>query len=40
MISNDVEDINIRYDEMRTHDEILQRAVFSYGHIIDARMSS
>ena len=40
MVSNDVEDINIRYGEMRTHDEILQRAVFSDGHLIDARMSS
>ena len=40
MVSNDVEDINIRYDEMRTHDEILQRAVFYDGHLIDARMSS
>ena len=40
MIRNDVEDINIRYDEKRTHDEILQCAVFSAGHLIDARMSS
>ena len=40
MIRNDVEDINIRFDEERTQNEILQRAVFSDGHLIDARMSS
>ena len=36
----DVKDIDIRYDELRTHDEISRRAVFSDGHLINARMSS
>ena len=40
MFSYDVEDIDIRYDELRTHDEISRCAVFSDGHLIKAQMSS
>ena len=40
MFSYDVNDIDIRYDELRTHDEISQRAMFSDEHLIKARMSS
>ena len=40
MFSYDVNDIDIRYDELRTHDEISRRAMFSDEHLIKARMSS